>query len=171
LGFNSFAQVANELDCRTQGLYVAQVFRQASLLYVGAGAVVALGALWLIVPLFGREFAPAVGPALVLVLYTSLVSLGNVLNEGMRGQAHTAPGVSAQLLASALIALAAWNLVPRFGLLGMAWSCVLGGVAQLAVLLYAAMSRFTLSSSDFWGLRFHEVKALYGRLQTLKITS
>jgi O-antigen/teichoic acid export membrane protein len=167
LGVTSFAALANEADTARQGQYLAQVFRQATLLYIGAGAGVALLAPLLIVPLFGADFAPAVQPAAILALATSLLALGNILNEGLKGRGSAAPGILAQFLGGGLIGLAAWLLVPRHGLAGLAWAAVLGAGGQLAFLVLATSSLLHLNLFSFWGLRRAEVKALCGRVTAL----
>lgn len=167
LGVTSFAASANEADSARQGQYLAQIFRQATLLYIGAGAGVALLAPLLIVPLFGVDFAPAVRPAAILALATSFLALANVLNEGLKGGGRVIPGILAQFLAAGLIALAAWLLVPRYGLAGLAWAAVIGSVSQLAFLVMTAASLLQVSLPNFWGLRREEVKALCGRVTAL----
>jgi O-antigen/teichoic acid export membrane protein len=167
LGVTSFAALANEPDPCAQGRYLARVFRQASLLYVGAGSAVALLAPLGIVPLFGRDFAPAVVPAAILSLATSCNALGQVLNEGLRGRGSTAPGIAGQLLGGGMVALAAWVWVPSYGLKGLAWAAVCGSLVQLLVLLAAVLVLLPLKPVDLWGLRREEVKLLLGRLLAL----
>lgn len=167
LGVTSFAASANEADPARQGQYLAQVFRQATLLYIGAGVGVALLAPLLIVPLFGAEFAPAVSPAAILALATSFLALSNILNEGLKGGGRVIPGILAQLFSASLIVMAAWLLVPPYGLAGLAWAAVFGFISQLAFLVMAAASLLQVSLLNFWGLRREEVKALCGRVTAL----
>jgi O-antigen/teichoic acid export membrane protein len=164
LGVTSFAAMANEPDPERQGQYLAKVFRQATLLYIAAGSAVALLAPLLIVPLFGPGFAPAVLPAAILALATSLTALGTIFNEGLRGRGNTYPAIGAQILGGALVVLAAWFWVPRYGLSGMAWAAVLGSLGQLLVLTAAALAFFPLKPSQLWGLRLGEIKILAGHL-------
>lgn len=164
LGLTSFAALANESDFRSQGQYLSQVFRQATLLYIGAGAAVALLAPLVIVPLFGASFAPAVGPAVVLSLATSLASLGNIMNEGLRGLGITYPGIVSQLLGGGVLGLGAWQLVPKYGLSGMAWAAVFGALTHIIIQMGAAAFILKLSPSQLWGIRLTEMRILYGRL-------
>jgi enterobacterial common antigen flippase len=167
LGVTSFAALANEPDSYRQGQYLARVFRQASLLYVGAGAAVALLAPLCIVPLFGPGFAPAVAPAAILALATSFAALGQVLNEGLRGRGTTFPGIAGQLAGGGVVACAAWVWVPLYGLKGLAWAAVCGFLVQLLVLTTAVLILLPLKATDLWGLRREEVKILSGRLLAL----
>jgi O-antigen/teichoic acid export membrane protein len=164
LGITSFGALANEPEAINQGRYLAGVFRQATLLYLVVGTAVALVAPLLIVPLFGASFSPAVTPAVVLALATSLIALNNILNEGLRGLGKTLPGIAAQLSGAALVALAAWWWVPPYGLLGMAGAVVVGSVLQLAIMVSAVSALFDLGPAHLWGLRRGELKILYGRV-------
>lgn len=167
LGVTSFAALANEPDPERQGQYLAKVFRQATLLYISAGTAVAFLAPLLIVPLFGPGFAPAVLPAAILALATSLSALGTIFNEGLRGRGNTYPAIGAQILGGALVALCAWFWVPRYGLSGMAWAAVLGSLGQLLVLTGAALTYFPLKPSQLWGLRLGEVRILFVHLLSI----
>lgn len=167
LGVTSFAALANEPDLHGQGQYLARVFRQATLLYVGTGSAVALLAPLLIVPLFGRGFAPAAVPAAILALATSFNALGQVLNEGLRGRGSTYPGIAGQLVGVAVVVLAAWVWVPSYGLKGLAWAAVSGSMLYLLVLLAAVLVLLPVKPAQLWGLRREEVQILSGRLLAL----
>lgn len=167
LGVTSFAALANEPDPYRQGQYLARVFRQASLLYVGAGSAVALLAPLCIVPLFGPGFAPAVAPAAILALATSFNALGQVLNEGLRGRGTTSPGIAGQLVGGGVVACAAWIWVPLYGLKGLAWAAVCGSLVQLLVLTTAVMILLPLKPTHLWGLRREELKILSSRVLAL----
>jgi O-antigen/teichoic acid export membrane protein len=164
LGFSSFAALANEPDISQQGLLIAKIFRQASLLYLAAGGAVALAAPWLIAPLFGAEFSPAAKVAALLALATSLAGLANVINEALRGMGNNYPGIGAKLLGSAILALAAWLLIPHFGLLGMAEAASLGAAIQLLILVISLSWLFSLRPAELWGLRLEEFKGLLNRV-------
>jgi O-antigen/teichoic acid export membrane protein len=167
LGVTSFAALANEPDPYAQGQYLARVFRQATLLYVGVGSAAALLAPLAIVPLFGPGFAPAVVPAAVLVLGTSCDALGYVLNEGLRGRGTIAPGIAGQLMGSGVVVGAAWIWIPSYGLNGLAWSVVCGSLVQLLILLAAVLVLLPIKPVHLWGLRREEVIILSARLQSL----
>ncbi len=167
LGLTSFAALANEPDRWHQGRYLAKIFRQSTLLYLGAGSLVALVAPVAIVPLFGQKFSPAMVPAAIMALTTSLQSLGNILNEGLRGLGNPLPGIVSQLLGSAVVAILAWMVVPTYGIVGLAWITALGGGLQLILLAGVVLWLFGLKPSHLWGVRVNEVKALYGRIAAL----
>ncbi|MCL6622958.1 MAG: oligosaccharide flippase family protein [Syntrophobacterales bacterium] len=166
LGTVSFAALANEPDRHRQGQFLAKVFRQACWLYLAAGAGVALLAPVAIVPLFGREFAPAIKPAVILTLATSVAALGKIIDECLRGVGQTHPGIVAQFVNGGLMALAASWLIPSLGLTGMAAAAVAGALAQLLVLLAGGMALFGLSPAQFWGFRRTELQILCQRFLT-----
>lgn len=166
LEITSFAALANEPDKEAQGRYLLQTFRQASLLYATAGMAVALLAPLAIVPIFGAEFRPATGPARILAVGTSLLALGNILSEGLKGRGLVLPGIGGQCLGAALIALAGLLLVPRWGISGLALAFVIGAAGQLTLLIAATSYVFGLKVRGFFGLRMTEVKLLCGRVRT-----
>ena len=169
LGTTSFAALANEPETDRQGQYLAKVFRQASLLYVGAGAAVALLAPILIAPLFGAEFAPAAKPAAVLALATSLTGLGQILNEGLRGRGTPYPGIAAQVVSVGLVAAAAWFLVPRYDLLGMALAMVGGAFGFLFILVGAMHRVLAVPPRQLWGLNLKEARDACVRLTAISM--
>lgn len=171
LEITSFAALANEPDKEGQGRYLLQTFRQASLLYMVAGTGVALMAPLAIVPIFGAEFRPAVGPARILAVATSLMALGNILSEGLKGRGLVLPGIVGQSLAAGLIALTGLFLTPFWGINGLALACVAGAAGQLAFLIAATSYVYGLELSGFFGLRLTEVRLLYGRVRTLFLPS
>lgn len=166
-GITAFAAVANEPDHARQGLFLARVFRQATLLYVIAGAAVVIMCPLLVVPLFGKYFQPSIGPAAVLAVATTAAFLAQVLKEGLQGSGHVYPGVAAQVTGGGVVCLNAFLLVPPLGLTGLALAMVLGAVGQLGVLLFTACRIFNLRFSSLWGGRWMEIKELHGRLAAL----
>lgn len=167
LGVTSFAALANESDPKRQGEYLTGMFRQAALLYLGASCGIAFLAPLVIVPLFGLGFEPAIKPAVILVMATSLTALGNILYEGFRGIGNIYPGIGAQILASGVLALSAWLLVPSFGLMGMAGAAILGSLVFLIVMVVAVARAFGLQAIHFWAFRRGEMKILYQRFANL----
>jgi O-antigen/teichoic acid export membrane protein len=167
LGIASFVALANEPDKDRQGAFLAQMFRQSTLLYLVAGSGVALLAPFLIVPLFGPGFAPAVQPTIILALATSLTSLGNILNEGLRGRGINYPGIAGHVLGGAILALMAWILIPHFGLMGIAGAAMLGALGRFLVLLVAVVLLFNIAPGQLWGFNREELRAISRRLYHL----
>jgi O-antigen/teichoic acid export membrane protein len=167
LGVTSFVCLAHEPDPGRRSSFLVHIFRQSTWLYLIAGSGVALLAPILITPLFGPQFHPAVKPAAILAIATSLVGLSSVLNEGLRGMGMAYPGTAANLLGGGLVALAAWHLIPAYGLMGMAEAAVLGALARLIFLTGAVAFLLKVGISQLWGLRVRELKAIAERIYQL----
>ena len=167
LGVTSFVCLAHETDPGRRSSFLAHIFRQSTWLYLIAGSGVALLAPIFITPLFGQAFQPAVKPAAILAIATSLVGLSSVLNEGLRGMGMAYPGTAANLLGGGLVALAAWHLIPLYGLMGMAEAAVLGGLARLILLMAAVVFLLKVGMGELWGLRMRELKAIAERIYQL----
>jgi enterobacterial common antigen flippase len=167
LGVTSFVCLANEPDPGRRSIFLAQIFRQSTWLYLIAGSGVALLAPILITPLFGQAFKAAVKPAAVLAIATSLIGLSIVLDEGLKGMGMAYPGTAANLLGGGLVALAAWYLIPAYGLMGMAEAAVLGALARLIFLMAAVVFLLKVGVSELWGLRMGELKAIAKRVHYL----
>ena len=167
LGVTSFVCLANEADPGRRSAFLSQIFRQSTWLYIIAGSGVALLAPILITPLFGQAFQAAVKPAVVLTIATSLIGLSMVLNEGLRGMGMPYPGTAANLLGGGLVALAAWYLIPAYGLMGMAEAAVLGALVRLIFLMAAVVFLLKVGMGELWGLRIGELKTLLARIYHL----
>ncbi len=167
LGLTSFAALANIPNTQQQGIYLGGIFRQATLVCLGMGLGVAALAPWLIVPVFGQSFAPAVKPTMVLVLAGSLIPLALILNQGLYGSGETLSSILGRLLGCGILATAAVLMVPRWGIVGMAWAAVLGAAGQLFFLVIAAAYFFKMPVGFFWGIRLQEFKLLWERLLSL----
>ena len=166
LGITSFAALATEPDPVRQGKYLSMMFRQATLLYLAAGAAVALLAPLVIVPLFGEAFAPSIKPAVFLSLAITLESLNIILIEGLQGMGNTYPAIFSQIVGAGILSLTAWVMVPHLGLIGMAYAAVLAGIAQILFMVSATAYLFKLDIAQFWGVRPQEVRDLYRRIVT-----
>ena len=163
----SFGVVANAPDTAAQGRFLTKMFRQASLLYcVAGGAVVCLAPL-MIPLLFGRTFAPAIKPAMLLALVTILNGQSNILIESLRGVGKPVVIVLSNLTGAASVAIAAWFLLTPYGLMGMAGAAAIGAAIQLAILVTAVAMLLNLRPGAFWGFRWEELTNLYGHLAGL----
>ncbi|MDI6853484.1 MAG: oligosaccharide flippase family protein [Deltaproteobacteria bacterium] len=161
-GITSFAVLASESDPGRRGQFIAKAFRQATLLYVGVGIAVAFLAPYMIVILFGPQFAPARQPAIILALANSLIYLGSILDEGFRGTGNTVPGILAKFIGGGIVAIFALLLAPKIGIMGMAWAFFLGSLGQLIFMTCFVKYYFNLKLSHLWGIRFSEANDLIG---------
>jgi Na+-driven multidrug efflux pump len=87
----------------------------------------------------------------------------------LRGAGRPYPGIASQLLGTGVLALAAVLLLPRFGLMGMAWAVVLSGFCQLLVLVIAAATMFRISLSSFWPFGMSDIRIFLQNVMALRI--
>jgi O-antigen/teichoic acid export membrane protein len=147
-------------EVRAQQL-VAQASRYGVAAALTAGLIL-LAAVPVGVPvLFGRAFAPAVGPALILLVSSILWSSQWVLSR-----AHAARGQPGLLLGSFLLGLVVmcgmdFFLIPRFGITGTALAAVAGPAFGLLLCLFSyhrspswtlPLSAYFPRARDFRGL-------------------
>jgi O-antigen/teichoic acid export membrane protein len=169
LGITSFAVLSNEKSADSQGTILSETFRQATLSSAGFGLLLAAIVPFLIQPLFGVEFSEAARPAVILTFAAALTTSSSILNQGLRGAGRPYPGVASQLLGTGVLALAAFLLLPRFGLMGMAWAVVLSGFCQLLVLVIAAAAMLRVSLSSFWPFGTRDIRAFCQNVMALRI--
>jgi O-antigen/teichoic acid export membrane protein len=150
LGITSFAVLSNESNPGSQEKIISATFRQSALASCGTGVALSCVIPFLIVPLFGRPFARAVWPAVVLALAASLLGSANILNQGLRGLGRPQAGTLSQALGIAVMAAGALFLLRRFGLMGMALAVLLSSGVQLVALVGAAARCFRISPLEFW---------------------
>jgi len=160
LAIVTFASAAQRQDRKTAGEFLARIFRRSMLLYMLASAGVALLSPILIVPLFGKEFAPAIVPCSILAIFTGLSSLARILDEALRGEGLPVPGIWSKVWGSLTLILLAWVLIPGFGITGMACAAVGNGLTQVLYLSRKANAYFKISWMDLWGIRLSTAKDL-----------
>lgn len=156
----TFASTAQKQDKKTAGEFLARTFRRSILLYMLASAGVAVLSPILIVPFFGREFAPAIVPCSILAIFTGLSSLARILDEGLRGEGLPVPGIWSKVWGSLTLILLAWVLIPGFGITGMACAAVGNGLAQVIYLSRKVHIHFEISWLDLWGVKLSTAKEL-----------
>jgi O-antigen/teichoic acid export membrane protein len=167
LGLTTFSAMANLKEPAQQRDYVTQVFRQASLLYLGASPIIALLAPLIIVPLYGAEFAQAVQVAMILVVATTLVALANILNEGLRGMGHVYVGMASQACACVVMLITVLIFVPYFHILGVGLAAVVAGFCQLLLMALSVKYFLNTRLTQLWGLRPGEARLLCRFLYSL----
>ncbi len=169
LGITSFALVSNEANAGSREKIITETFRQSALASCGTGLALSCVIPFCVVPLFGRGFAPAIWPAVVLAIAASVGASANILNQGLRGAGRPHPGVISQLMGIAAVALAALLFLRRFGLMGMALAVLLGACTQVIVLVMAAAKWLSTSPSQFWPFRAGNLRTFYQQLAGLRL--
>jgi stage V sporulation protein B len=130
--------VAGRRTDQTQLTASTTALRHHSLLAAIAVAVCGVGAFPLVIYGYGRSFAPAITPLLILLPAMWLLGTGNVISSDLRGRSR--PGLSSILTGSALMltVLLDFVLIPPFGMIGAAVAsviayCVYGGISLYAI--------------------------------------
>ncbi len=135
---------ATRADAGEAMVDIARLFRLGALACL-ALSLAMVAAIPVLIPfLFGERFAPAVGPAMLLVAGSTCGGLAGMLDEGLRGRANPLSGLVGHLLSACVfLALLAFGLIPAT-LLGVASAhCI----AQAAFLLWMIAS-FRARSSE-----------------------
>jgi len=128
---------------------------------VGLGLLLSCLVPFLIGPLFGQEFAQAVRPAAILTASAALTTPSGILIQGLRGAGRPYPGLASQLLATGILALSAAVLLPKFGLMGMAWAVACSACFQIILLIVAASALLRISPLCFWPFGAKDVREFW----------
>jgi O-antigen/teichoic acid export membrane protein len=169
LGITSFAFLSNEKSVHQQGKILAETFRQATLASAGFGLLLSCFVPVLIKVLFGSEFAQAARPAVILTVAAALTTPSGILLQGLRGAGRPYPGLASQLLGTGVLAASAALLLPKFGLLGMAWAVVLSACFQVIVLLMAASALLRISLLRFWPFGARDVREFWQSVMAMRL--
>jgi O-antigen/teichoic acid export membrane protein len=169
LGITSFAFLSNEKSVIQQGKILAETFRQATLISAGFGLLLSCFVSVLVRLLFGSEFAQAARPAVILTVAAALTTPSGILLQGLRGAGRPYPGFASQLLGTGVLAVSAALLLPKFGLLGMAWAVVLSACFQVVVLLMAASALLRISPLSFWPFGARDVREFWQSVMAMRL--
>jgi O-antigen/teichoic acid export membrane protein len=169
LGITAFAFLSNEKDIDRQGKILTETFRHATLTSVVLGLVLSCFVPVLIGPFFGKEFAQAVRPAVILTAAAALTTPAGILIQGLRGAGRPYPGLASQLLGTGALALGATLLLPKFGLMGMAWAVMLSACFQIVLLVVAASVLLRVSPFCFWPFGAKDVREFWRSLMAMRL--
>lgn len=169
LGITSFAVLSNETDLESRQRIITRTFRQSALISFAAGLALASLIPLLVVPLFGFEFTTAIRPGVILALAASLTASANILNQGLRGAGRPHAGLVSQVLAIAVMGLAALFLLERLGVMGMAYAVLMSSGAQLLVMVAAAAKWLGISPLQFWPFGAANFRFLLQQLTDLRL--
>jgi O-antigen/teichoic acid export membrane protein len=168
LGITSFAVLSNETNPGSQEKIISATFRQSALASSGTGLALSCLIPFLLVPLFGKAFAPAIWPGVVLALAASLLGSANILNQGLRGLGRPQAGALSQALGIVVMAAGALFLLGRFGLMGMALAVLLSSGVQLVALVGAAARCFRISPLEFWPFGVETLRLFFQQVVGLR---
>jgi O-antigen/teichoic acid export membrane protein len=169
LGITSFAVLSNETNPGSQEKIISAMFRQSALASCGTGLALSCLIPFLLVPLFGKAFARAIGPGVVLALAASLLGSADILNQGLRGLGRPQAGALSQALGIAVMAAGALFLLRRFGPMGMAFAVLLSSGVQLVALVGAAARCFRISPLEFWPFGAETLRLFFQQVAGLRL--
>jgi O-antigen/teichoic acid export membrane protein len=169
LGITSFASLSNEKSVDQQGKILTETFRQATFTSAGLCLLLSCFVPFLIGPLFGQEFAQAIGPAVILTASAALTTPSGILIQGLRGAGRPYPGLASQLLGTGVLAVSAALFLPKFGLMGMAWAVVLSACFQIALLIVTTSALLRISPLCFWPFGAKNAREFWRSLMALRL--
>lgn len=136
---------ANEIG---PGGTTARAVRISLAAMVVAGAMLAVLAVFLIVPVYGSQFAPAIGPVFVMIPATILLGLFRILAADIEGRGKPGRVSLCSLFAAVLtVGLDLW-WIPRYAVMGAAWASLVSyGMAFLLIaFMFCRLSDLKLRS-------------------------
>ena len=170
LGSPLFPQIAGEGDVGRQLDLFARGIRLAILLVAGSSILLLVVTPFGLPLLFGSAFSEATTAAIILVLATGVLSVGEVAQEGVRGLGQPSAVGWAQLVGATATVVSLVILLPRLEIVGAAVASLLGYSATTAFLLHSAIrgrrvnwSQLILPRRDDIALAIGAVRAFRGR--------
>jgi O-antigen/teichoic acid export membrane protein len=100
---------------------------------LGGGVVIGAGTPIAILALFGRSFAPAIGPGLVLVVAATVEGIARVLGDALLALGRPSRLLRAEVAGLAVMAVGLWLALPDHALYGTALTCLASRAVILAV--------------------------------------
>jgi O-antigen/teichoic acid export membrane protein len=167
LGISSFAKLANEYNIEEQGRLISNIFKRASLVLLLLGGFLMIIAPLIIVPVFGHEFSGAIKPAIVLVIASTMIYLGDILNQGLRGIGKPYPGFISHISGVVILVLLSLQLCPKLGLMGIVWASIFGGFSQLVIIGVLSIIILKIQPILLWPFHLEEIN-YYIKLYFLK---
>jgi O-antigen/teichoic acid export membrane protein len=161
LGSIVFPTLAAAGDRDTQRILVGRSVRSAVLLVTLLGCGLAAVTPVLLPLLFGRSYAPAVGPALVLIAAAMLLNIGSLGHEILRGVGAPRWPMFSQLAALPVTVSLLVLLLPRWSIFGAAVSSVGAYAVILAVSLWGIRRTLALPLRDILWPRREDWQALW----------
>jgi O-antigen/teichoic acid export membrane protein len=100
---------------------------------IGGGAAIAAAAPLVILVLFGRSFAPAIWPALILIAAATVDGIARVLGDALLALGRPSRLLRAETAGLAVMAAGLWLSLPEYPLVGTALTCLASRAVILAV--------------------------------------
>jgi O-antigen/teichoic acid export membrane protein len=136
-------------DAAAANVLMPRLLRQMTWAMLSAFALLALVSRPLVLICYGAEYAGSVRPLQVLILGGIFLSLATILSAYNCGRGRPEIPIYSSGLALALTAGLGWWLIPRYGMLGAAWTSVgaCAGLMAVELLGYLRLSGNRMSES------------------------
>jgi len=98
---------------------ISKVFRCSAWAWLVMGTALALAMPFLLPLVFGKEFAPAIWPAIILIPGGVFAGQASILEQFLRGQGRAFVGLEARILGLIVMAPVAWLASNLWGIIGV----------------------------------------------------
>ena len=168
-GFVAFSMTAQEGNGSGFAM-VAALFRRLFWVWLAvAGTLAAL--LPLLIPLvYGQEFAPAIGPALLLLVGTGFAGMATLLDQCLRGQGRPLVSLAARGGSVVATAVAAYALAQPFGVVGMAGAYTIAQGVCLLIVASIAVRHYQGAHAGQLRPRLRDIRELYNSIHRRVMT-
>lgn len=140
-GTVSFGMATQEKD--GQGFTrVARIFRLTAWVWLLAGMGMVVVIPFMLPIIYGREFAPAIWPAVALLPGAAFGGQAAILEESMRAQGRAFIGVRARVVGMVVLIGVGVLFVRAWGVIGVAIAASCSQAAVLTIMLFAARTHY-----------------------------
>ena len=164
VGLFLFPHVAAQKSLEDQSRALTRITRLITPLALVEVVALCLVTRWGLVLIFGEPYRDAVPAALILVVASAALYLGQLLEEGLRGLGKPFPILWAELGGLAITAISLIALLRPIGILGAAISSLLGYFVVWTILVLNVSSITGLSLTEILVPRYSEFRSSWSSL-------
>ncbi len=140
---------------------VTDTARLTTLLAIAGSVAIAVTLPWWLAPLFGSDFAGALGPT-ILLLASACICVPGLMAAGGLSSFGRPSLRSLGLLVTLVVYLGAFLLlVPHLGVWGAAWTSVIGNVVMSTFMIATASRVMEVPASRFVAITWSDVRRLW----------
>jgi len=126
---------------------ISKVFRCSAWAWLMIGTALAFGMPFLLPLIFGKQFAPAIWPAIVLIPAGVFAGQASILEQSLRAQGRAFVGLEARILGLVAMVPIAWIASKFWGMLGVPLAYDLAQL--LCLLVFCARTKAHFAQSTF----------------------
>jgi O-antigen/teichoic acid export membrane protein len=140
--------------------HVEKVMRFASSVSIFMIAVILVGAKWIVLFIYGKEFLPAVTPTQILVPGTVLYLLSLVLIQLLASRGRPEYVVIVLMIAVVINAVLCWLVVPVWGIAGAACASTAANIVILVLLTLIVRKKYGIRVANCIGLNRGDIESI-----------